>query len=95
LLSRLGIKAVVAAAGQSLSTLAAIKAASINKIPVIWGQHGGHYGYGEFPIINYLNTYYSHYFLYSEGCFSIAKNKKCFSIVDTKLSSIYRCKRYS
>jgi hypothetical protein len=91
---RMNIKAVVAASGQSLHVLAGIKAAKLNKIPIIWGQHGGFYGYSEFPILKYINQHYSYYFLYSKGCFSINNQKNCFSVSNKKLQDLYFSKRF-
>jgi hypothetical protein len=92
-LLKIDAKAVIAASGQSLPILACIKAAKLNRIPVIWGQHGGFYGYGEFPIMKYLHKNYSHYFLYSEGCFSVNNGINCFVVSDTKLRSLYQYER--
>ncbi|MBX9696886.1 MAG: hypothetical protein K2X53_02250 [Alphaproteobacteria bacterium] len=93
--SRKKIKAVIAASGQSLDILAGIKAARINKIPVVWGQHGGFYGYASFPLMEYLHKNYTHYFLYTEDIAVINKNINCFSVSDSHLLEIYKAKRHA
>lgn len=86
------IKAVVAAAGQSFDIIAGIKAAHILNIPVVWGQHGGFYGYADFPIMENLSQYYSHYFLYTQEIAVIAKGKS-YIVSDSKLQKLYQRNR--
>lgn len=88
------IQVVISAAGQSLDILAGVKAARMENIAVVWGQHGGFYGYAEFPHINYLHKHYTHYFLYTEAISIINHHHNCFTVGDTKLLKLYQKKRY-
>lgn len=87
------IKAVISSSGQSLNILAGIKAAKLNKIPVIWGQHGGFYGYAEFPVQDFLCKNYTYYFLYTKDIGIINNYKNCFEVLDSKLLRLYYAKR--
>lgn len=87
------IKAIISASGQSLDVLAGIKAAKICNIPLIWGQHGGLYGYGEFPISKYIDISYTHFFVYTDAVGVINHDKNCFAVSDSKLLNLYREKR--
>lgn len=86
------IKAVIAAAGQNLEVLAGIKAANMCKLPTIWGQHGGFYGYANFLVEKYLHQYYTHDFVYTEAI-HLPSNTWRFTISDPKLLKLYRTNR--
>lgn len=87
------VNVLIAAAGQSIEILAAIKTAKLLGIPVIWGQHGGLYGYGDFPIERFLSKNYTHYFLYSKSVSKMVLNKPCYVVSDSKLLDLYKSKR--
>lgn len=89
------IRVVISASGQSLKILSGIAAADFCNIPVIWGQHGGFYGYADFPITKYLNRHYSHYFLYTDACSVVNGGVSCFTVSNSKLIHLYRKKRLS
>jgi hypothetical protein len=87
------VNVLIAAAGQSIEILAAIKTAKLLGIPVIWGQHGGLYGYGDFPIERFLSKNYTHYFLYSKPVSKMVLNKPFYVVSDSKLLDLYKSKR--
>lgn len=89
------IKAVIASSGQSREILAAIRAGSSLDLPIIWGQHGGLYGYGDFPLEKKIVRFYTHYFLYSKAVSNICFSKPYFVVSDYTLLRLYHDKRRS
>lgn len=87
------IDAVVAAAGQSIEILAAIKAARLLSLPVIWGQHGGFYGYADFPIFDYLNKNYTDYFLHTNCTSKMLRQDPHYVVSSKRLLELYKAKR--
>jgi hypothetical protein len=87
------IKALIAGSGQSLEILASLRAACNFEIPIVWGQHGGLYGYGDVPITKQLNKLYTHYFLYAKGSILNMPKKPSYIVSSTTLQKIYYAKR--
>jgi hypothetical protein len=84
---------VISADGYSMPVLAAVRAGHNLGLPSIWGQHGGFYGYGKFPIYDFTAKLHTHFFLYGENVQYIAGVKPSYVLENSDIRQLYRKNR--